>query len=181
MYKSCFDGILSCLNGSSLLSTCFYPPSPSDSSHEIVITDEQAKADELAKALAKIESQWRCFNAKDTKDYQIAITMDPDKRGELRVFSYYDEFCTNDTKDKKKKPDDKKIDEFGFMLAELPLPLNNYDAFYINMNSEEKDKSGSMLAESPLSLIVDVPDPEVAVERVDHIVVSGKEERVSIV
>jgi hypothetical protein len=80
-----FDKILSCLNGSSLLSSCFYPPSPSDSSHEIVITDEQAK-------LAKINSERRCFNLNDTTDYKIAITMYPDKEGELIVPDNYDAF-----------------------------------------------------------------------------------------
>ncbi|NBR94880.1 MAG: hypothetical protein EBT55_01045 [Proteobacteria bacterium] len=58
MYKSCFDGILSCLNGSSLLSSCFYPPVQSDSGHKT-----------LAKARAEIKS----------RNYDAFCTNDPRK------------------------------------------------------------------------------------------------------
>jgi hypothetical protein len=54
----------------------------------MVITDERAKA------LAKIESQSRCFNVRDTKDYRIAITKNPDKGGEIYT-EYYDRISTN--------------------------------------------------------------------------------------
>jgi len=149
MYKSCFDGILSCLNGSSLLSSCFYPPVQSDSGHK---TRAKALA-EAVKANAK---------ARAAKALAEACAQN------------YDEFCTNE-----KYQRSKHSNQFRFILYKLP-----------DIDSEKKDEFGSILVKLPFHLekfvkvppnqsdIVDVPDPEVAVERVDHIVVSGKEERV---
>ncbi len=123
-----FDGILSCLKGapllsscfhSPLLSSCFYPPSPSDDSiNEMVI----AETDELAKTIAEIESRRSCFNVHDETDYQIAIAiMDPkNKYEEITIEKNYDAICEN-LSNKKIEHHNKK--EFGFILSELPLFL----------------------------------------------------------
>ena len=114
-----FDGILSCLKGAPLLSSCFYPPSPSDDSiNEMVI----AETDELAKTIAEIESRRSCFNGHDKTDYQIATAVDPEKKYVIIIVQNYDAICKNFSNEKI-EPDDEKIDEFGFILSELPLSL----------------------------------------------------------
>ena len=85
-----FDGILSCLKGAPLLSSCFYPPSPSDDSiNEIVI----AETDKLAKTIAEIESRQSCFNESDETDYQIAIAVDPKKKVRILLYKIMMQFA----------------------------------------------------------------------------------------
>ncbi len=48
--------------------------------------------------------------------------MDPNKRTELAIVQNYDAICKNFSNEEI-KPYDEKIDEFGFILSELPLSL----------------------------------------------------------
>ncbi len=137
-----FDGILSCLKGapllsscfhSPLLSSCFYPPSPSDDSiNEMVI----AETDKLAKTIAEIESRRSCFNVDDKTDYQIAIAVDPNKRYDITIAQNYDAICKNFGK-KKIGP----IDEFGFILSELPLIVEVPDSEVVGTSASSLEKT----------------------------------------